>query len=231
MLQMLLESGSKSRRASAPRDAAVSVMIHGVVILGAIVATAPATRQLVKAVEQAQVVFVPQAPPPMPARPIPPSLQVPSASARRWSFTVPTVVPPAIPPIEPGPIVNEQTIAASSPIGAAVPGTGSAQALGSQVFQVDQVERAVAPYPDNVPPRYPPALQSAAVDGEVVAQFGVDTLGKVELPSIKIVRSSHDLFERAVRDALARARFHAAQIGGVRVRQLVEQRFAFSLRP
>lgn len=229
MLDMLLESRSRSHRRAAPRDAAASVLIHATVIVGAVVATAPAAHQLEKAVEEAHVVFVPPAPPPMPPNAVMPSVRVPSASSQRWTFSVPTVVPPAIPLIQPGPVISEETVARVSPLSSAVAISGSPPVSG-QVFVDGQVDRPVVPYADNVPPRYPPLLQSAALEGDVVAQFVVDTLGRVELPSIKVVRSSHDLFERAVRDALARARFHPARIGGVGVRQLVEQRFAFSIR-
>ncbi|NJN05990.1 MAG: hypothetical protein HC814_05950 [Rhodobacteraceae bacterium] len=58
----------------------------------------------------------------------------------------------------------------------------------------------------------------------------VDTLGRVEPGSFRVLDSAHPLFERAVRDALGAMRFVPAEAGGRRVRQVVEQSFLFTLR-
>jgi len=78
-------------------------------------------------------------------------------------------------------------------------------------------------------PRYPSMLQSAGVEGDVRAQFVVDTLGRVEPGSVRVLETTHDLFASAVRDALSRARFKTAQAGGHKVRQLAEQVFTFRI--
>jgi protein TonB len=72
-------------------------------------------------------------------------------------------------------------------------------------------------------------LQSAGLEGDVRAQFVVDTLGRVEQGSFRVLQTSHDLFAAAVREALSRARFKPAEVGGRRVRQLVEQSFTFRI--
>lgn len=92
-----------------------------------------------------------------------------------------------------------------------------------------QVERPVAPIPGTGSPRYPDILRSAGVEGEVLAQFVVDTTGRVEIGSFKVLRSSHELFEAAVRIALPSMRFLPAEVGGRKVRQLVQQPFVFAL--
>ncbi len=91
------------------------------------------------------------------------------------------------------------------------------------------VEKAVVAIPGTATPRYPSMLQSAGVEGNVRAQFVVDTLGRVEQGSFRALDATHDLFIAAVRDALARARFRPAEAGGRKVRQLVEQTFTFSI--
>ena len=93
----------------------------------------------------------------------------------------------------------------------------------------NMVEKPVVAIPGTATPRYPGLLQSAGVEGSVRAQFVVDTLGRVEQGSFRALESTHDLFTAAVRDALSRARFKPAEVGGHRVRQLVEQSFAFSI--
>jgi periplasmic protein TonB len=44
-----------------------------------------------------------------------------------------------------------------------------------------------------------------------------------------VLRASHDAFGQAVRTALPRMRFLPAEIGGRKVRMLVQQPFAFAL--
>ena len=87
---------------------------------------------------------------------------------------------------------------------------------------------------DRVPgtgsPRYPDILRSASVEGEVLAQFVVDTTGRVEVATFKVIRKSHDLFEAAVRSALPNMRFLPAEVGGRKVKQLVQQPFVFALQ-
>jgi len=63
----------------------------------------------------------------------------------------------------------------------------------------------------------------------VLAQFVVDTLGRVEVASFRVLRSSHALFEQAVRSSLPNMRFLPAEVGGRRVKQLVQQPFVFNL--
>jgi protein TonB len=91
------------------------------------------------------------------------------------------------------------------------------------------VDQAVVAIPGTATPRYPSMLQSAGLEGDVRAQFVVDTLGRVEQGSFRVLQTSHDLFAAAVREALSRARFKPAEVGGRRVRQLVEQSFTFRI--
>ncbi|MDB4887315.1 MAG: TonB family protein, partial [Gemmatimonadetes bacterium] len=77
---------------------------------------------------------------------------------------------------------------------------------------------------------YPPELRAAGVEGEVLAQFVVDQTGAVMLDTYKVLKSSHAQFTDAVRAALATLRFEPAQVGGRKVKQLVQQPFTFSLR-
>jgi protein TonB len=99
---------------------------------------------------------------------------------------------------------------------------------GDQPLTERYVDRAVVALPGGSP-RYPSLLQSAGLEGDVRAQFVVDTLGRVEHESVRILESTHESFAQSVRDALLRARFVPAEAGGRKVRQLVEQPFSFRL--
>jgi periplasmic protein TonB len=107
--------------------------------------------------------------------------------------------------------------------------TGSPNVSDGPPRLENQVETAVMAMPGTATPRYPSMLQSAGLEGDVRAQFVVDTLGRVEQGSFHVIESTHDLFAAAVRDALGRARFTPAEAGGHKVRQLVEQTFTFRI--
>jgi protein TonB len=101
--------------------------------------------------------------------------------------------------------------------------------LGGAPFHADQVEKQVGVIPGSAPPRYPEVLRSSGVEGKVIAQFVVDEQGRAEEGSLRFLRSDNQLFEDAVRVALSRMRFIPAEIGGVKVRQLVQMPFVFTL--
>jgi protein TonB len=96
-------------------------------------------------------------------------------------------------------------------------------------FRADQVEKQVSLIPGSASPTYPEALRVAGREGRVVAQFVVDEEGRVEEKTLKLTRPDNVLFDEAVRRALPRMRFVPAEIGGRKVRQLVEMPFVFAL--
>jgi len=79
-------------------------------------------------------------------------------------------------------------------------------------------------------PEYPSALKESGVEGQVLAQFVVNESGRYEGGTLKILSSSNPAFTAAVKDALPRMRFSAAQIGGKKVQQLVQMPFQFHLQ-
>jgi protein TonB len=93
-----------------------------------------------------------------------------------------------------------------------------------------QVEKPVGALPGSIGPRYPDVLRSGGIEGEVLAQFVVDTTGRIEVSTFRVLRSDHADFEQAVRSALPNMRFSPAEIGGRKVRQLVQQPFIFALQ-
>jgi protein TonB len=94
-----------------------------------------------------------------------------------------------------------------------------------------QVQSQVKMAADSPQPRYPEMLKAANIEGEVLAQFVVDTLGRAEIATFKVLRSSDDAFTQAVRNALPTMQFIPAQIDQRKVRQLVQQPFIFARQP
>jgi TonB family protein len=60
-------------------------------------------------------------------------------------------------------------------------------------------------------PYFPDALRSQRTEGEAVVRFRVDERGRVDVSSMKVVRSDHELFTLAVRNVLPRFRFEPAR--------------------
>lgn len=103
--------------------------------------------------------------------------------------------------------------------------------LADTAFSVLQVDSMVHRYEDSAAPIYPPELLAKGVEGVVYAQFVVDTTGRVDTAAVRILSSADPAFTASVREALGQMRFRPAIRGGRKVRQLVEQRFRFTITP
>lgn len=98
------------------------------------------------------------------------------------------------------------------------------------VFSVLEVDTAVVRSVNSAAPAYPLTLLEAHISGYVSAQYIVDTTGFADTASFVVVASTNPEFVAAVRDALPHMRFNPAKIGQSKVRQLVEQMFAFRIK-
>src|SRR5262249_33601109 len=101
--------------------------------------------------------------------------------------------------------------------------------LPERVYSALQVDQMVERYAYSAAPVYPPSLSARGVEGLVDATYVVDTTGRVDTSTIKVLQSDDSLFTESVRTALGQAAFRPAKRGGRSVRQLVAQRFRFKL--
>jgi protein TonB len=115
-------------------------------------------------------------------------------------------------------------------------GTGKAGDTGTEAgvkhdapYTEFQVEKQVV-RTGGADPEYPARLRDSGVNGEVVAQFVVGENGRYEGGSLRIIKSSDPAFTDAVKRALPGMRFSAAQIGGRKVKQLVQMPFVFNIK-
>ena len=76
-------------------------------------------------------------------------------------------------------------------------------------------------------PVYPKALEALSIEGRVGVEFVIDTSGKVQRASIRILGTTHSAFEEAARAAVAEALFRPARLSGHPVRQLTRQSVRF----
>ena len=72
-------------------------------------------------------------------------------------------------------------------------------------------------------PRYPGARLGTGTIGWVQLSYIVNALGCVEPKSFRVLAATDSLFAAAAREALQRFRFHPAERGGVKVRQVIVQ--------
>ena len=101
---------------------------------------------------------------------------------------------------------------------------------GLAVFDANQVDKPARL--DTTRPlrlQFPPPLFAARVPGLVIAEFVVDTAGRVENGTLGIVSSTAPLFTDAVRVALQTASYLPAVKDGKAVRQFVQQPFQFAV--
>lgn len=109
-------------------------------------------------------------------------------------------------------------------------GTGGNQAEPDQPFYIDfQVEKPAMLAPNSAGPVYPDILRQAGVEGEAVVAFVVDSTGRVDLGTFRVIRATHELFVISVKNALPRMRFIPAELDEKRVRQLVQQPYSFAI--
>lgn len=112
---------------------------------------------------------------------------------------------------------------------ATVTTTSSSGQIAPAAYTESQVQKVAEPLPGSAAPGYPAALAQAHVEGRVLAEFVVDTTGRVEADSFHALESTSPVFTEAVQAALTGLRYRPATIDGKPVRQIVRQPFVFSL--
>jgi len=234
MFNNLLESKPKKEKRRG--GTVTSVVVHSVLVGLAVYATANAAIKNEKP-RQEKIDFVETSkdqPPPKEEPPPPPPPDVVVAPPPPKGFqvlTAPVEIPDVIPDIDLSKKVTDEADFSGKGVagGVAKGKEGGAVVQSDQPYFEFQVEKPVVPAPGSISPRYPDMLRQAGVEGEVLAQFVVDTTGKAEPGSLKILKSSHDMFVQSVKNALPQMKFIPAEVGGRKVKQLVQQPFTFSI--
>jgi protein TonB len=236
MFNNLLESKPKKEKRGGGTVA--SIILHSLLVGLAVYATANAAIQNEKP-RQEKIDFVEtpkdEPPPPKDEPPPPPPPDVVAAPPPPKGFqvlTAPVEIPDVIPDIDLSKkVTDEADFSGKGVAGGMAKGVEGGKAIvqTDQPYFEFQVEKPVVPAPGSTSPRYPDMLRQAGVEGEVLAQFVVDTTGRAESGSLKILKSSHDLFIQSVRNALPQMKFIPAEVGGRKVKQLVQQPFTFSI--
>lgn len=235
MFSNLVESKRKRQRSVG--GTLTSALLHVGLIAGAVYATAHAAVEFEKP-RQEKVDFVEvkkdEPPPPKEEAPPPPPdvVAAPPPPKGFQILTAPVEIPDVLPDIDLSKkMTDEADFSGKGVAGGTSKGVegGKAPVVSDQPFFEFQVEKPVTALPGSANPRYPDILRQAGVEGEVLAQFVVDTTGRAEVRTFKVLKASHDLFGTAVKNALPGMRFIPAEVGGRKVRQLVQQPFSFAI--
>lgn len=234
MFQQLPESNAVVR----PRfgGSVVSVVGHATAIAVLVVLTATTPTATPETIERS-IYFTPPAPPSV--QPV--STLAPTASSSAAASCLPACasavslvrleIPIGIPAID----FTRPAMGGEPTFGhSALRGVGDGIPAGTFVdtgesWSAEQVDRPVLLRPGAPAPLFPEALRSAGVSGSVLAEFVVDTLGRIEPASVQMLSIDHDQFGAAVRAVLPKLRFLPAERQGRKVRQLVRLPFRFDL--
>lgn len=103
-----------------------------------------------------------------------------------------------------------------------------AQSVGA--FALLDVDSGAVRDPRSAAPSYPADMEARGINGLVKVRFVVDSTGRVDMSTVKILETTNESFARAVRAAMPAMLFRPAMIGSKAVRQLSEQDFAFKVQ-
>ena len=231
MFNQLLESKAKKEKMAG--GTVFSIVLHTVLIAGAVYATARAGVKDEKAkAEKIQFVEMKKEPPKVPDKPPPPKEVVvkPPPPKGFQVLRAPVRIDIKIPEIDLSKAVtNESDFSGKGVKGGTGSGVVGGVANTNQTYFEFQVEKPAEMLSDSPKPKYPSVLESSGIAGEVQAQFVVSSSGKADMDSFKVLKSTNELFTQAVKNVLPRMKFSPAMIGGKPVNQLVQQSFQFAV--
>src|SRR6476619_3559944 len=192
MVNQLLESKPKKEKMAG--GTVFSIVLHTVLIGGAVYATARAgVKDAKEKAEKIQFGEVKKEPPKVPDKPPPPKevIVTPPPPKGFQVLRAPVKIDIKIPEIDLSKAVtNEADFSGKGVKG----GTGSGVVGGTgpvtnQTYFEFQVEKPAEMLSDSPKPKYPSVLESSGIAGEVQAQFVVRSDGKADNDSFKVLKS------------------------------------------
>lgn len=231
MFTQLVESKPAAKRGGG--GTAVSFVAHYGLIL-AVLYTSAEARGVNHGPKQEKILFVqPKDVEQAPKQKPPPELVVAPLPAKvAPTLIAPLNIPDALPEIDltRPPTDPSQFSGKRGPVASAGSDSSTAPApRPDNTYREFEVDKPVSPAPNSAVPVYPDILRQAGVEGDVVVSFVVDTTGRVDISTFKVISKTHDLFLTAVQNALPRMRFIPAETTRGKVRQVVQQPFSFAI--
>jgi len=234
MLNVLLES--KAVRTKRMGGTLTSVLVHGAIITGVIALGVRPTYVDARTPDfpkEPTIYRIPVQPRPERSRSDarPSRVDHPIPPAHTWTLPRVDDIPPGIPPVD----VNATPITDATEFTRRVStqsGGNDGRGLSGPpdgVLEERYVDRPPRIIGTPVQPVFPTSLRERGINGRVSVQFVVDTLGRAEMSGLRVVEESDPLFAQSVRAVLPRYRFSPGEVGGQKVRTLVQLPFDFTL--
>ena len=224
MFDHLIESNRKADPKKAFGLGFVSLTVHSLLVLAAVIATITAGQASEETTLDTAMVFLNQEETKKPEEQ-PPVLEIPQLKGFQ-TVVAPTDIPTNIPPINLQEHFDPKDYTGTGVEGGI--GTGIVPS-SDQVFMESVVEERpeVLSGPSLV---YPDLLRQAGVQGRVIVQAIIDTSGRAEPPSVKIIQSPNPGFDQPARSYVLRALFRPARVHGRAVRVLVNLPIDFKIK-
>jgi TonB family protein len=235
MFEVLFESSPHAQLRA--RWLTTSVVTHMLIVTLAVLATQAAFEAPKAVPDRAILLFVPKPPEPAPpepkAEPAVASVVIAEPPPKGFqTIAAPADIPNLIPPID----LNQRPLDPRDFTGRGVEG-GVAHGVvgGTGPVEVDAVYEATTVLEGFEPavvvsqpvPRYPATLAAVGIEGRVLVEFVIDTVGKVDPASIRAAESTHPAFESAAGATMLASVFRPARLGIRPVRQLTRQSVRF----
>jgi protein TonB len=221
---------SKPPRAGKAGAAATtaSLIFHGAVIAIAVAATASAVKQATEEEKPEEVTFIKIEEQPPPPPPPPPEVKPPETKTEPKGFKTleaPTVVPVEIPPPDTV-ATNEADFSGEGVEGGSAEGEAPAEEQTYLQGQVSVIPKMIK----IVKPQYPEFLKKMEIEGTVVIQAVVKPDGKVDEPTIKVIKKLHPQLDDAAVNALKQSEFSPALYGSRPVRVIMQIPYTFKFK-
>lgn len=237
-----LVASSNKRKFWSPRTIFTSVVVHGLLLVGAVYASVQAPKEQKKVEEEVTFLEVeekqPEPPKPEPPPPPPPEVkevQKPPPPKGFQELMPPKEPPPQIPDVDlSAPAVNAADFSGMGTAGGTATGVEggvpqSTAPVDSSNFAYEvavlekvpeltnksQVQSMLSRY-------YPRMLQDAGIGGTTVMQFVITAKGDVDEASVKVISTTHEDFAEASTKVVEKFRFRPGRYKGKPVRVLIQ---------
>jgi periplasmic protein TonB len=245
--KLVASEGRKKTGFWSPQNMVISLVLHGVLILGLVTAGVSAENRRQRNEELVDFVDIeeekPKEPEPeKPKEPEPPpepEPETPPPVVKGTQMLVPPEEPPPTiaPPSATEQAVNAEDFSGEGPEGGVAKGVegGVAQSTVQRetppdegTYELSAVEELPSltnrsDFGRQLARNYPPLLRDAGVTGTVNVRFRVLEDGRVDGESIQITSSTHEQFDEPTTRAVRAMRFRPAKVNGRPVKVWVEQ--------
>ena len=221
MFENLIESKRKADAKKAFGLGFVSLVGHSVLVVLAVIATLTAGQAAQDILMDTTMVFLNQQEEQKQEEQ--PVIDIPQLKGFQ-TVVAPTDIPTNIPPIN-----LQEHFDPKDYTGSGVEGGIGTGVLPDQVFLESVVEERpeVLSGPQ---PQYPDLLRQAGIQGRVLVQAIIDTSGRAEPPSVKVIQSPNPGFDQPAKNYVLRALFRPARVHGRAVRVLINLPIDFRIK-